>query len=65
MQLDKLFAAKAEQHAQAEIARELLDSQEKSRVHFDKTLTIIDQTLTTSIFENDHIEEQQYQTLFL
>ncbi|WP_085303598.1 DUF349 domain-containing protein [Colwellia polaris] len=64
VQLDKLFAAKAEQHAQAEIARELLDSQEKSRVHFDKTLTIIDQTLTTSIFENDHIEEQQYQTLF-
>lgn len=63
-QLDKLFAIKAEQHAQAEIARELRNTQEMSRIHFDKTLTIIDQTLTTSIFENDNIEEQQYQTLF-
>ncbi len=64
VQLDKLFATKAEQHVQDEIARELSDAKQKSRIHFDKTLAIIDQTLTTSIFENDDIEEQQYQTLF-
>ena len=63
-QLDKLFVAKAEQHAQAEISRELSEKKQQARIHFDKTLTIIDQTLTTSIFENDEIEEQQYQTLF-
>jgi hypothetical protein len=63
-QLDKLFVAKAEQHAQAEIARELNEQKQQARIHFDKTLAIIDQTLTTSIFENDEIEEQQYQTLF-
>jgi len=63
-QLDKLFIAKAEQYAQAEIARELNDKKQQARIHFDKTLAIIDQTLTTSIFENDKIEEQQYQTLF-
>ncbi len=63
-QLDKLFIAKAEQHAQAEIARELEVKKQQARIHFDKTLVIIDQTLTTSIFENDVIDEQQYQTLF-
>lgn len=63
-QLDKLFAAKAEQYAQAEIARELNEKKQQARIHFDKTLAIIDQTLTTSIFENDKIEEQQYQALF-
>lgn len=63
-QLDKLFVAKAEQHAQAEIARELENKKQQARIHFDKTLAIIDQTLTTSIFENDTIDEQQYQTLF-
>ncbi|MFT5635065.1 MAG: exonuclease SbcC [Cognaticolwellia sp.] len=63
-QLDKLFVAKAEQHAQAEIASALDKNKQQARVHFDKTLAIIDQTLTTSIFENDEIEEQQYQTLF-
>ena len=63
-QLDKLFIGKAEQHAQAELARELDEKKQQARIHFDKTLAIVDQTLTTSIFENDEIEEQQYQTLF-
>lgn len=63
-QLDKLFAVKAEQHAQAEIARELDEKKQQARQHFEKTLAIIDQTLTTSIFENEEIDEQQYQTLF-
>lgn len=63
-QLDKLFAVKAEQHAQAEIAREVDEKKQQARQHFEKTLAIIDQTLTTSIFENEEIDEQQYQTLF-
>jgi hypothetical protein len=63
-QLDKLFIAKAEQHVQAEIIRQLNEQKQQARIHFDKTLAVIDQTLTTSIFENDEIEEQQYQTLF-
>ncbi|MGB1261284.1 MAG: DUF349 domain-containing protein [Cognaticolwellia sp.] len=63
-QLDKLFVAKAEQHAQAEIVRKLEEQKQQARVHFDKSLAIIDQTLSTSIFENEEIDEQQYQTLF-
>ncbi len=64
VQLDKLFSVKAEQYIQAELARELEEEKQQSRIHFDKTLVIIDQTLTTSIFENDIIDERQYQTLF-
>ncbi|UUO22205.1 DUF349 domain-containing protein [Colwellia sp. M166] len=63
-QLDKLFAVKAEQYTQAEIARELDEKKQQARQHFEKTLAIIDQTLSTSIFENEAIDEQQYQTLF-
>jgi len=63
-QLDKLFVVKAEQHAQAEIARKLEQEKQQARIHFDKTLIIVDQTLTTSIFENEVIDEQQYQTVF-
>lgn len=63
-QLDKLFAAKAEQYAQAEMARALDEKKQQARQHFEKTLAIIDQTLTTSIFENEEVDEQQYQTLF-
>lgn len=63
-QLDKLFVAKAEQYAQAQIERELNEQKQQARIHFDKTLMIIDQTLSTSIFENDVIDEQQYQTVF-
>ena len=63
-QLDKLFVAKAEQHAQAELVRELNEQKQQARVHFDKTLAIVDQTLTTSIFENEEIDEQKYQTVF-
>lgn len=64
LNLDKLFAEKAEQHAQAELVRELEQQKQQSREHFNKTLTIVDQTLSTSIFENEEIDEQQYQTLF-
>ena len=64
VQLDKLFIGKAEQHAQAELARELSEQKQQARIHFDKTLAIVDQTLTTSIFENDEIDEQKYQTVF-
>ena len=63
-QLDKLFVAKAEQHAQVEITRELNEQKQQARIHFDKTLVIIEQTLTTSIFENEEIDEQKYQTVF-
>ena len=62
--LTKLFAVKAEQFAQAELVRELEAEKQRNRIHFNKTLRIVDQTLTTSIFENEEIDEQQYQTLF-
>lgn len=62
--LTKLFAEKAEQFAQAELVRQLEAEKQQSRLHFDKTLSIVDQTLTTSIFENEEIDEQQYQTVF-
>lgn len=62
--LTKLFAVKAEQFEQAELVRKLEADKQKSRIHFDKTLTIVDQTLTTSIFESEEIDEQQYQTVF-
>jgi hypothetical protein len=62
--LSKIFAVKAEQFAQAELGRKLEADKQQCRIHFDKTLAIVDQTLTTSIFENEEIDEQQYQTVF-
>jgi hypothetical protein len=62
--ITKLFVAKAEQFAQVELSRKLEKEKQESRLHFDKTLNIVDQTLTTSIFENEEIDEQQYQTVF-
>lgn len=62
--LSKLFAVKAEQFAQAELVRKIEEEKQQNRIHFDKTLNIVDQTLTTSIFESEDIDEQQYQTVF-
>ena len=62
--LSKIFAVKAEQFAQAELGRKLEAEKQQCRIHFDKTLKVVDQTLTTSIFENEEIDEQQYQTVF-
>ena len=62
--LTKIFAVKAEQFAQAEIARKIDEEKQQCRIHFDKTLNIVEKTLTTSIFENDEIDEQQYQSVF-
>ncbi|WP_085297335.1 HEAT repeat domain-containing protein [Cognaticolwellia mytili] len=62
--LSKIFAVKAEQFAQAELGRRLEEDKQQCRIHFDKTLAIVDQTLSTSIFENEEVDEQQYQTVF-
>jgi hypothetical protein len=64
IQLDKLFVVKAEQFAQAKIVAQLEQEKVQVRQHFDKSLTVISQTLTTSIFENEQVDEQKYQSLF-
>lgn len=63
-QLAQIFIAKKEQYEQSKIAQKLVEEKQQARQNFDKTFTIISQTLTTSIFENDDIDEHKYQTLF-
>lgn len=63
-QLDNIFIAKKEQYEQDKIAQKLIEAKQQARQNFDKTFTIISQTLTTSIFENDEIDENKYQSLF-
>ncbi|SEL15028.1 protein of unknown function [Colwellia chukchiensis] len=63
-QLEQLFASKAEQHAQAEIAQALAQQKQHAIAHFQGVLQEIDQALSTSIFENERIDEQQYLAVF-
>lgn len=63
-QLAKLFIVKAEQYQQQQIAQQLEIDKLDARAHFDKALISVNQTLTTSIFENDDINENQYYALF-
>jgi len=59
-QLTKIFAPKAEAYQQAKIAQQLVIAKQQANESFTLTLTSFNQEITTAVFENTQLDQQQY-----
>ncbi|WP_426370054.1 DUF349 domain-containing protein [Pseudocolwellia sp. HL-MZ7] len=64
IQLDKLFAPKAEAYQQQLIAEKLEQDQKDAKVFFNTEIAKISQSLTTAIFEQVEVDETLFELTF-
>ncbi|WP_426357806.1 DUF349 domain-containing protein [Pseudocolwellia sp. HL-MZ19] len=64
IQLDKLFALKAEAYQQQLIAEKLEQDQKDAKVFFNTEIAKISQSLTTAIFEQVEVDETLFELTF-